>query len=174
MCSEPRDASVWSCAQAIRHAFHADADALDRGSHALLRDEPPRHATRQWGPSSHTSVGGASQQPCKWSLACAAVMPRTKLAMFVALCDEIALTGSKLQDGLNAEELLPLVSHSIAEAVAAGNAADLLCHLAIVHAYIDSSAAASKFGYCLTTVQVAARSIVERGYALAEDHMLQY
>jgi hypothetical protein len=70
---------------------------------------------------------------------------------------------------VNADELLPMVAYSLADAlVVAGVADELLSHLTLAEAHLPASEASFKLGYCLTTVQAAVRCVTEAAPAASQ------
>jgi hypothetical protein len=79
-----------------------------------------------------------------------------------------AKEGAK-EGGVNADELLPMVAYSLADAlVVAGVADELLSHLTLAEAHLPASEASFKLGYCLTTVQAAVRCVTEAAPAASQ------
>ena len=88
---------------------------------------------------------------------CGTSGPSRKLEALCDLCDAIAAASAH---ALSAEELMPLVTYFLADALTHRVADDLLCHLAIAEAGMSTLDAARKAGYCLTTLKAAVEVII--------------
>ena len=104
-----------------------------------------------------------------WVAVCTEVLPTRKLSALTAICDSISsLAAGRNGHEVSAEELLPLVSISLAHALARPRdprrdvARSLLAHLRLAEGLVPSSGARFKLGYCLTTVEVAVRYVASQ------------
>jgi len=132
---------------------------LVRGALAAVRDGGdafgvPRGALENMG--GVAELWAAASEPT--------ALPSERAAALAALCG-VATRAVRLTIGreASAEELLPCIAHSMATAIAAGDAPELLASLRLTALHV-SSAAEPNEEYCVTTVQVAARAV--------EDHSL--
>ena len=121
-----------------------------------------------------------------WQRLCSERRPSLKLRAIADACDAIvaaaatatAQEAEEVQKGakegakeavVNADELLPMVAYSLADAlVVAGVADELLSHLTLAEAHLPASEASFKLGYCLTTVQAAVRCVTEAAPAASQ------
>ena len=110
-----------------------------------------------------------------WQRLCVVIRPSLKLRAIADACDAIvaaSATATALEAEaamVNADELLPMVAYSLADAlVVAGVADDLLSHLTLAEAHLPASEASFKLGYCLTTVQAAVRCVTEAAPAASQ------
>ena len=188
-CTEPIDEGLVSLAETLvygpaMHASlllmlshrHAYAHALLReGAHAMLErmsTSGPGERRRERLQSALCAPGGPRGA---WQRLCVVIRPSLKLRAIADACDAIvaaAATATALEAEaamVNADELLPMVAYSLADAlVVAGVADDLLSHLTLAEAHLPASEASFKLGYCLTTVQAAVRCVTEAAPAASQ------
>jgi hypothetical protein len=163
------------CAPGGPRGAHDDAPGGPRGAH----DDAPG------GPrGAHDDAPGGPRGA--WQRLCSERRPSLKLRAIADACDAIvaaaatatAQEAEEVQKGakegakegvVNADELLPMVAYSLADAlVVAGVADELLSHLTLAEAHLPASEASFKLGYCLTTVQAAVRCVTEAAPAASQ------
>jgi len=169
---------------------HAYAHALLReGAHAML-EVRTRMSTSGLAEHRRERIASALCAPGgprgAWQRLCSVRCPSLKLRAIADACDAIvaaaatatAQEAEEVQKGakegakkgvVNADELLPMVAYSLADAlVVAGVADELLSHLTLAEAHLPASEASFKLGYCLTTVQAAVRCVTEAAPAASQ------
>jgi len=170
---------------------HAYAHALLReGAHAMLEGARTRMSTSGLAEHRRERIASALCAPGgprgAWQRLCSERRPSLKLRAIADACDAIvaaaatatAQEAEEVQKGakegakegvVNADELLPMVAYSLADAlVVAGVADELLSHLTLAEAHLPASEASFKLGYCLTTVQAAVRCVTEAAPAASQ------
>ena len=170
---------------------HAYAHALLReGAHAMLERVRTRMSTSGLAERRRERLASALCAPDgprgAWQRLCSERRPSLKLRAIADACDAIvaaaatatAQEAEEVQKGakegakegvVNADELLPMVAYSLADAlVVAGVADELLSHLTLAEAHLPASEASFKLGYCLTTVQAAVRCVTEAAPAASQ------
>ena len=170
---------------------HAYAHALLReGAHAMLEGARTRMSTSGLAEHRRERLASALCAPGgprgAWQRLCSVRCPSLKLRAIADACDAIvaaaatatAQEAEEVQKGakegakeavVNADELLPMVAYSLADAlVVAGVADELLSHLTLAEAHLPASEASFKLGYCLTTVQAAVRCVTEAAPAASQ------
>jgi hypothetical protein len=140
---------------ALQVLYARDHERLQSGASCVL-SEGLSNLSLPGGAAA--ALHAASEQIGRgWAAIGSSRLPSQNMLALTGTCDAIASLLAPRE--LSAEELMPLVSYSLAQAVASGRVVGLFHHLALVESFVASRSARTKHGYCLTTVQVAARYI---------------
>ncbi|KAL1524382.1 hypothetical protein AB1Y20_019277 [Prymnesium parvum] len=140
---------------------HAEEEAkLMRGATLLLRRGFAACGITQARADVLVSPGGKGASCRRWvGLLCTSPLPSEKLEMCAKLCDTIT---SVHGDELSAEELISLVSYTLAVAIDCGIAPKLTANLKMAQSRLPTTSAKSKLGYCFITIQAALQVVTNQ------------